>query len=622
MCGIFGILYHQRSNQPEQQLLAATASKLDHRGPDNYAIYQGHGIGLVHTRLSLLDLNTRSNQPFWDQSGRYCLVYNGEIYNYQALKSDLTNRGVDFKTTSDTEVLLQCLIHDDIECLPKLEGMFAFALWDDVEQTLTLAMDRFGIKPLYIFQDEHMFMFSSEIKGMQPWLELTPDPLTVSAFLLGSSGPTKGLTFFNNIRRVTPGSVIKISKGGHSEVDTFFSLTDFLDNERITRLAALSNKELIDETEALLVQSVNKHLLADAPVGALCSGGLDSSLIMAMAAKQHKDLAIFHANVEGPFSEYDAAQTLAKHLKLDLKSVSITDQDFIQHMPKVMRHHESPFLYHPNSIPFLKVSQLVRDNSVKAILSGEGADEAFLGYPSLAFEHIVLKCHSLSTRLGSLISKVPVIGIALWPQYSHQDMLAKDLHTRFEITLEQQDTYNSIKTFKGTGIHHRDTQTLNLLKYHLRTLLHRNDRLGMAASIEARFPFLDHDLIKAAVNMPYKAKLRFSPKALDRRNLFLRDKWIIRKVAERYLPKELSQRRKQGFYVNAFDRMQISSDFFQDTHLADILKLSSHAQQYLLDQSPQNLRVRLLMLDVWAHICLYDLPEDQLLAKFSKHLSI
>src|SRR2546425_3591775 len=176
MCGIFGFISHRSDLVPEKDRLRETAQLLRHRGPDEFGFHVEPGVALVHTRLSLLDLNPRSNQPFWDKDGLYCLVYNGEIYNFEELRNDLEKRNVQFRTTSDTEVLLEGIIHYGIHSfLPRLEGMFAFALYNKVDKSLVVVRDRFGIKPLYIYDTDDMFIFSSEIKAMQPYLNLEPD---------------------------------------------------------------------------------------------------------------------------------------------------------------------------------------------------------------------------------------------------------------------------------------------------------------------------------------------------------------------------------------------------------------------------------------------------------------
>ena len=173
MCGLSGILFADSTVTPNGEFLQSSVQRLHHRGPDSQGIHAAEGVGLVHCRLSLVDLSSRSNQPFWDESGRYCLVYNGEIYNFKKLRSELEARNVVFRTTGDTEVLLQCLINNEAELvLPRLEGMFAFALYDKEEQSLLLARDRFGMKPLYVYEGDGIFAFASEIKAMRPWVSI------------------------------------------------------------------------------------------------------------------------------------------------------------------------------------------------------------------------------------------------------------------------------------------------------------------------------------------------------------------------------------------------------------------------------------------------------------------
>ena len=384
MCGIFGIVIHNRDVIPEKDRLEQTARLLEHRGPDSFGVYSEPGIGLVHTRLSLVDLSSRSDQPFWDRQRRYGLVYNGEIYNFRELREDLEKRGVQFRTTSDTEVLLECLLHDGHEAtLPKLEGMFAFGLYDKIEKTLLLGRDRFGIKPLYVYDQEDIFVFASEISAMRPWVNFAPDLSSVSSFLLGFHGPTNGCTFLERIKFLSPGGIARITMGRQARYSKFFSMTDFWDPGYGTELTCLKPRQLVDRVEEHLLRSVKQQLVADAPVGALCSGGVDSALVAAMAAQYHTNLAIFHANVVGPNSEHDAAVEVAKHLRLDLKVAEMQDEEFIGLLPEATRHYGHPLYIVPHSIPFLLVSRVVRSNSVKAVLTGEGSDECFLGYNML-----------------------------------------------------------------------------------------------------------------------------------------------------------------------------------------------------------------------------------------------
>jgi asparagine synthase (glutamine-hydrolysing) len=388
MCGIFGILLHDGETVPDERRLTETARLLSHRGPDSSGIFSGAGMGLAHTRLSLLDLNS-GRSAFRDRDGRYCLVYNWEIYNFKELREELELSGTGFRTTSDTEVLLEWLINRGAEAtLPRLEGMFAFALYDRVERSLLLARDRFGIKPLFVYDGDDAFVFSSEVLRMKP-VKLEPDDFSISSFLFanpasGFGGPSKGHSFFKGVKFLPPGAMVRVQPGMQAQYGKFSSIVDFLNEDISDRLQRLRPLQLVNETEELLFDSVRQQMVADAPVGALCSGGVDSSVIMAMAARCHNNLAVFHANVMGRLSEYSAAAALARHLKLDLKAVEVNDEDFIDMLPEVVSHFGHPFCHMPHSVPFLQVSKLVRETGVKAVLSGEGSDECYLGYSFLA----------------------------------------------------------------------------------------------------------------------------------------------------------------------------------------------------------------------------------------------
>ncbi len=190
MCGVFGVFSRDPNRVPDRRKLEASARALQHRGPDGAGVYAGPGIGMAHTRLSLLDLTERSNQPFWDREGRHALVFNGEIYNFRELREELEATGIRFRTTSDTEVLLEALLKWGPDAaLPRLEGMFAFGLYDTGRQTLLLARDRFGIKPLFISDSDDMLLFGSEVGALRPWMKLEPDLISISGFLYGFSGP-------------------------------------------------------------------------------------------------------------------------------------------------------------------------------------------------------------------------------------------------------------------------------------------------------------------------------------------------------------------------------------------------------------------------------------------------
>jgi asparagine synthase (glutamine-hydrolysing) len=621
MCGIFGIIYTDGVSMPDAERLRRSAGVIKHRGPDGSGVHAEPGIGLAHTRLSLLDLDERSNQPFWDQARRYCLIYNGELYNFIEIRKDLEARGVAFRTTSDTEVLLEALIADGPErTLPRLHGMYAFAFYDRATRTLVLARDRFGIKPLNFFRDDERVLFASEVKSMTPWMQLRADRFQVIRYLMSYGAPVRNRGFFDDVEIVPPGALITIERGSPPRVTTFADLPGMVDRATFDELDGMRSDEIVDRVDAQLQASVRRMLFADAPVGALCSGGVDSSVIMAMAARHHSNLAIFHADVVGPLSEFDAASALAKHLKLDLLTVKTHDSDFIELTPDVLYHYEQPFSGHPHSVPFLMVSRLVQQHGVKAVLTGEGADECFLGYNYIAHEPFWAAYQRQIRRLESLVQRIPVIGHLLWEIEGNAPRLIMDALGQFSQRVDEHHARDAYTERMGRAPD-KNVRTLDLLAGHLRTLLHRNDRMGMAASIEARFPFLDEDLVATAINLPYRHKIRISGTVWEKEHPFLRDKWVLRRVAERYLPRVLSARKKRGFEVSALFRMQIGTQYFRNSFIADFFRLSENETDLLVNSADQRLKIRLMMLEVWSQLFMEALPVAQVRDRLRRHTS-
>ena len=634
MCGIFGILFHHKCRVPDSQRLNATAMAMHHRGPDHHGFHKDQGIALVHTRLALVDLAPRSNQPFWDPTGRYALVYNGEIYNFMELRHDLEHEGVIFQTTSDTEVLLLALLHFGFKAtLPRLEGMFAFALYDRYEQSFSIARDRFGIKPLLIYDQPEKFVFASEYQAIRPWIKLEPDYLSISSYLYGFGGPTKGCSFFKHIKILPPGMTLTIKRGNLASYDYFFHLEQFWDANQAARLSETKLEQAADKLDELLNVSVKSQLMADAPVGALCSGGVDSSLILAIAARFHNNLAIFHANVKGPLSEFHAASQLAKYLKLDLKTVDVLDQDFIECFPYVTAHYGHPFYVTPHSVPFYLVCKLVRSHAVKAVLSGEGADELFWGYNFMS-PH---QSHpGFYQRAKQILKKILVRKHGIqkpahteWETYSgtmvglSSERLIMGMHNRFEVALETKRIIDCLQKGNCKEEELEDCiKSLDLMNFNLRALLHRNDTLGMASSIESRFPILDSQLVQLAVNLPPRSKIDLRNLKGHSNDRLVWNKIVFRTVADRYLPRQLSRKAKGPFSVDAFRRMQISPAFFSDSLLMDLFNLDPCQMQYLIENADHQLKLKLLHLEVWTHACLYNRSKAGLLEKMRANINI
>lgn len=611
MCGIFGVVYRNGETIPSQRLLQSSASAMAHRGPDGSGIYGEPGIGLAHTRLSLLDLDTRSNQPFWDAEGRHCIVYNGEIYNFREIRSDLARRGIVFRTTSDTEVLLMSLVRDGAEAtLDRLRGMFAFAWYDRQSRKVTLARDRYGIKPLFLHRHRDFVLFGSEVKVMRPWIELKPNPFYVTSYLLNSVEPTRNGCIFEGTEIVPPGSLLVLDCHGNEHSRIALDLALLIDPAESELYRRMSIERTVDRFDELLNDAVRTMLLADAPVGALCSGGVDSSLIAAIAARYQTDIALFHAEVIGN-SEYEAASALAKHLNLQLHKVEAYDRDFVDLTPKVIYHYEWPYSFHPHSVPFMMVSGLARQSGVKAVLTGEGADECFLGYSRTAQQPLWNCVERIGGAMRRIIRAVPRLGHAIWPSDGERAVLIGDAFNQFERRMIR-ERIRLVHLERMGAAPNRNMATLDELIGHIPTLLHRNDRMGMSVGIEARFPFLAEELVRACINLPFDRKIRWSPRFNDRSHPFLRDKWILRRLAERYLPRHLSQRKKHGFRVNTLSRMRITPAYFYDSYIRDFLRLSHPEFDQLYDSATHHIRLKLMFLDVWGKLFVRGMAPEEL----------
>ena len=623
MCGIFGVMLAKASQVPDQMKLVHSTQSLHHRGPDAAVTHCAPGIGLGHTRLSFVDVDSRSDQPFWDVTRRYALVFNGEIYNFRQLRAELESEGATFRTTSDTEVLLEILLRrDPVQALNALEGMFALALYDTQERTLLLARDRFGMKPLLMHEDGGQFLFASEVKAMKPWMDLRADHFMVSAYLLNFGGPTSGQTFLDGVTAVGPGQMVFKRAGQIPDVINFARLEDLMTESALHEYGRKSPADTVDHIDQLLSESVSAHLLADVPVGAFCSGGVDSSLIMAMAAREHNNLAIFHANVKGRWSEFDAAAALSKHLKLDMQSIDVEEQDFVDFIPRTIAHFEQPFAETQNCIPMMRVAELAHNNGVKGLLSGEGSDECFLGYPWMGRKRLTDAYYAACNRAGSFVRKLPEIGNILWPPNDDSGARVSDLLSRFEKAGDNIRIRAAVASLAGQGASMHHAWTLEYLNHHLRLLLQRNDTMGMAASIESRFPFLDLKVVRAAINMPGAYKLRGDFTAFDKAHPFVRDKWVVRQVAARYVPRHLSHRNKFGFWTTVFDRIRIDPRYFHNSWIGNQIGLANTQLDNMCAANKPNFLLRMLHLDMWGRMCIEGQDEESNIGLLRQHVRI
>ncbi len=604
MCGIAGIL-RAPGTQVEEREIGNMLDLLGHRGPDGSGVYMDRHLGLGHVRLAILDLSDQAAQPMRSNDERYVLTFNGEIFNFRELRHRLEERGIRVRSSGDTEVLLELLAAFGVgEILPLLEGFFAFALWDHLDGSLVLARDRHGIKPLYYkLAPDGSVHFASEMKPLiGP--DTPPDPYMVSASLLGSGCVAGEPTLFRGIRHIEPGRWLRFDSRGQRSSGCFFGTSDFVDASLYRELAQSSKEEVVRKLADAFEESIDYRLISDAPVACLVSGGIDSSLIAAVAGRRASaNLALYHADVEHN-SERPWAEMLARELGLELFSVDVTDEAFLDGIAVTTHHAEIPIIYHANSVPFYLVSKLAAENGIKVVLTGEGSDEYFLGYPRSVIDRYVRPLKRASEGGRALVHRMfPRAGPLLWPHEAHAGI--QSLH-RLLGRFDSEELRDEIppRLAHVTSQRDRESQfeTLNFVHGHLLTLLHRNDRLGMASGIESRFPFLGHSLARLAVNLPARYKIRATSRFFNVRHPFHMDKWAVRALAERHLPRAIVDRPKKGFPITIAERLVIDSRLFHDGCVQDWFGLGQRAIGKLPERVPPGFLFSLLLVEVWGRL--------------------
>ena len=376
MCGFAGFIGEAYSSGTSEMLLSSMAGAIAHRGPDGQGVYAAPGVGLAHVRLSIVGLSD-GQQPMTSVDGRFTIAFNGEIFNYVELRDEMKAQGVVFRTGSDTEVLLQLFARYGEACLPRLNGDFAFALWDARERRLLLARDRMGVRPLFYTEHRGTLYFASEVKALLQVPAIRPeiDPYALDQiFTLWAPIPPR--TAFKGIFELEPGQVM-IAEGQHRTIRAYWTLT-FPDRD--DRLATCPQEKL-EELRALLHDATRIRMRADVPVGAYLSGGLDSSLITALAAPMAPNgLATFSVTFDDAEHDESAFQiAAAQAIGTAHHAIRTGSEDIAASFPEVIRFAERPVL-RTAPAPLYRLAGLVRDAGMKVVLTGEGADEVFGGY--------------------------------------------------------------------------------------------------------------------------------------------------------------------------------------------------------------------------------------------------
>jgi asparagine synthase (glutamine-hydrolysing) len=562
MCGIAGIVASDRLHADERARLVLMRDVIAHRGPDDAGIFVDEHAGLAHRRLSIVDLAS-GHQPLGNEDGSVQVVYNGEIYNHAEIRTGLESRGHTYRTRSDTETIVHAYEQWGDACVERFRGMFAFAIWDVKRRRLLLARDRLGIKPLYWTVVRNRLLFGSEIKSILESGLVPAEPNEAAIPELLSTRYISGAeTLFKGIHRLLPGHVLVFEHG----MVTTRQWWDVPVGQRNPELEGLSDAALVERFGAGLEDAVRTRLMSDVPLGMFLSGGLDSSAIAALMARQiDRPLQTFSvAFAQRAFSELEYARQVASAIKADAHEITIDEHDFFGALPRLVWHEDEP-IAHPSSIPLYYVSKLAAGH-VKVVLTGEGSDELLAGYGKYpralanwragAFWNLApgpirqfvndTVVRRLPARLARYATR-SFLAMPRTPEAMFFDNFAAVGMSRQASLLDPRIVAGAEGAYAASRKYFdapngRSTTLDRLLYTDLKTylveLLMKQDQMSMAASIESRVPFLDHHLVEFAATLPPRLKLRgFSTK------------WILREAVKSILPPAILTRKKMGFPV-------------------------------------------------------------------------
>lgn len=561
MCGICGKLQLDGQTPVDPAFLQRMMDTIPHRGPDGQGNYHWGPVGLGHRRLAIIDLQTGA-QPIANEDNTVWIVFNGEIYNYPQLREELLKKGHKFRSTSDTEVIIHLYEEYGVESLSRLQGMFTFAIWDEKDQTLLVARDRVGIKPLYYTDTGKALLFGSEIKTLlaDPEVRCRVEPQSIDKFLTHFCLPGRE-TLWKGIFKVEPGHYLLARKGKY-EIKCYWDLKYKLD-PRWTDFNAAA-----EELYHLTKRTVKEHMISDVPVGFLLSGGVDSTVVLSCAAQEtEKKISTFTVGFDNASFEDERvyARLAAKQFGSDHHEITIQPQEFWDFLPTLVWHMEEP-VCDPPAVSLHYVSQLAKKH-VKVLLSGEGGDEAFGGYTDYrnfqSLERIKRALHPMEGILAGALSIAnnfgplrkagkfaPFVRTPL-PEYfysrvaspfSYFNQAKAELYTAGFRDQIKPDL--SVAVIRELFARVKDQPLLNQMQYiDTKTtlpddLLVKADRITMCNSLELRVPFLDHKLLEFAATLP-----------TDYRVKGMATKRILKEAFGKRIPMEIIKRKKAGFPI-------------------------------------------------------------------------
>lgn len=547
MCGIVGLF--MREDACDRQVLDRMRDALVHRGPDDAGTFIAGPLGLGHRRLSIIDLSS-GHQPMSTPDGRFTIVFNGEIYNYIELRREMEALGTRFLTKSDTEVILELHARYGDAATARLNGIFCYAIWDAHARRLLLARDRAGVKPLYYASSPRGFVFGSEIKALfksdivRP--RIAQDRISEYLQFRHVAGPR---TLFADVNLLLPGHVLEVTAGRELQPVRFW------DPDCLPAPFSGSFEDAVDSLDRLLHKVVTRQMISDVPLGTFCSGGVDSSLITAVAAKiARKRINTYSVGFEETaFDESRFARLVARQCGTDHHELRVTEKDYTDALPGLVWHHDLPLNF-ANSVHIHALSKLARER-VTVVLTGEGADELFGGYPRYAVPALVDAVARLPQALQSLIQ----VTLRHMPDGRLRRLGGSVGRGSFAArlqncaTIEPDALADFLREFEAPALEYRrarlkaimdaggDAGTtaarLDFVTY-LQSILERQDKMSMATSIEARVPYLDNHVIDFARALPPEFRRRGRV-----------GKRVLKHVALRHLPHLVVHRRKSGFGV-------------------------------------------------------------------------
>ena len=581
MCGLAGFIEALHPPEGRLQRLRALSDSIVHRGPDDEGFWQddAHGVGLAHRRLSILDLSAAGHQPMRSASGRYVIAYNGEVYNFEALRQDLARQGFsfDFNGHSDTEVLLAAFEAWGIDqAVTRFVGMFAFAVWDRTEHSLTLGCDRFGVKPMVYGLHNGTFLFGSELSALRqhPDFQAEVDATSLAQYLRFSYVPAPR-TIYRNTHKLRPGHLLTVRRQGASFDWDERPYWDLAHIARPTELLAstASDVDVVDRVEAMMHEAVGLRMVSDVPIGAFLSGGIDSSAVVAMMQAQASGpVKTFTIGFTDPrYDEAPHARAVAEHLKTDHYEFYVSSDDVLDVIPRLGTMFDEPFA-DSSQIPTFLVSKLARQH-VTVSLSGDGGDEIFGGYNRYVAGPRVWRMlrripqplrpalkaglrRLAAARGGQVADRANQMLPLRWQVRIPSEKLFK-LSGLLDVNDDQAlyerlvspwpDPERVLLGGHSSAVERRYPDRLRFAErmmfmdaesYLPGDILTKVDRASMAVSLESREPLLDHRLAELVWSLPLTFKIRDG-----------QTKWVLRQVLDRYIPRHLLDRPKFGFGI-------------------------------------------------------------------------